>query len=104
MILDPEVINEDAIHANANLTKTHFHNVDDPKDPNEDDYMQDEVLCNEVGEQDNELDNYNYYSTQEAEPESDPDNKGDLEDIDTCDLGAEDGENEGYLDSDLEYE
>jgi hypothetical protein len=104
MILDLEVINENAIHANVNSTNTHFHNVDNSKDPNKDDYMQDEVLFNKVGEQDNKLDDYDYHSIQEAEPKSDPNNKEDLEDIDTCDLGMEDGENEGYLDSNLEYE
>lgn len=94
----------------ANSNNTHFHPVDDIDDPNEDDYMQDDVPRTqaqaEMGEQDDELDDYDYRDTQEAEPDglSDPDNEEDLADIDGCDLGAEDGENDNYLDSDLEYE
>lgn len=104
---DPDMeMNLEDINKDANSNNTHFQHVDDIEDPNEDDYMQDDVLHTqaEAGEQDDELDDYDYCDTQEAEPESDPDNEEDLADIDGYDLGAEDGENDDHFDSDLEYE
>ena len=104
---DPDVeMNLEDVDKDTNSNDPHFHHVDDIEDPNEDDYMQDDVPHTqaEVGEQADELDDYDYRDTQGAEPESDPDHEEDLADLDSCDLGAEDGENDEYLDSDLEYE
>lgn len=92
--MNPEEFIEDANH-------TQGPQVDNLDDPTEDDYERDVVACGEVVVQDDELQDYEY--TQGEEPEMDPDNEG-LEDIDGCDLGPEDGEDDKYFHSDLEYD
>jgi hypothetical protein len=92
--MDPEEFIKDANH-------TQGPQVDNLEDPTEDDYERDVVAGGEVVVQDDELRDYKY--TQGEEPEMDPKNEG-LEDIDSCDLGPEDGEDDEYFHSDLEYD
>ena len=94
MEMNLEEVIEDASH-------TQGPQVDNLEDPTEEDYEHDVVSCSEVVVQDNELQDYKY--TQGEEPEMDPENKG-LEDIDSYDLGPEDGEDDEYFHSDLEYD
>lgn len=79
--------------------------VDDLEDPNEEDYEHDDFSCSEVVVQDDELEDYAY--TQGLGPQlgrgPDGDDE-DLEGIDGYDLGPEDGEDDEYYHSELEYE
>ena len=88
------VTNEDTNH-------TQGPQMDNIENPTEDDYNEDDVARSEVGVQDDELQDYKY--TQGAEPEMDPEIEG-LVDIDGDDLGPEDGEDDEYFHSDLEYD
>ena len=90
--------NEDANH-------TQGPQMDDIENPTEDDYEKDVVARSEVGVQDDEIADY-YEHTQEEEPDRDAGNEVELEDVDIdgYGLGPEDGEDDGYSDSDLEYD
>jgi len=89
-----EEVIEDANH-------TQGPQVDNLEDPTEDNYKRDVAACSEVVVQDNKLQDYKY--TQGEEPEMDPENEG-LEGIDGYNLGPEDGKDDEYFHSDLEYD
>lgn len=100
--LDLEMNFEELVDQHADHTQAPQLGADNLEDPNEDDYGHD-VACSEVGVQDDELNDY-YEYTQEAERDRDTDDEGELEGIDGYGLGPEDGEDDGYSDSDLEYD
>ena len=97
--MDLEEVGEDA----ANHTQGH--RVDDIEDPNEEDYERDNVPCNEAVVQDDELEDYEYTQGLGAQLERDLESEEEeLEGIDGYDIGPEDGEDDGYYHSELEYE
>lgn len=77
--------------------------VDDLENPNEEDYEHDDVACTQLVVQDDELQDYEY-TQGGADLEMDPDNEESEGTIDSYDLGPEDGEDDEYLHSDLEYD
>jgi hypothetical protein len=89
--------------ANEDANPTQGDQVDDLKDPNEGNYEHDNIAHSEVGAQDDELNDYEYIQEAMTEPERDPNNEGELEGIVGFDLGPEDGEDDEYSHSDLEY-
>ena len=94
--MNPEEVIEDANH-------TQGPQVDDLEDPDEDDYEHDVVVCGEVVVQEDELQDYEYTQGVREDTEMDPEYEG-LEDIDGYGLGPEDGEDDEYFHSDLEYD
>jgi hypothetical protein len=95
--MDLEEVGEDTVN------HTQGHQVDDIEDPNEEDYERDNMSCNEAVVQDDELEDYEYTQGLRAQLERDLEEE-ELEGIDGYDLGPEDGEDDGYYHSELEYE
>ena len=91
------------VDTNEDVNHTQSPQMDDIENPTEEDYKEDDVARSEVGAQDDELADF-YGDTQEAEPDRDPNNEGELEGVDSYGLGPEDGKDGGYSNSDLEYD
>ena len=78
--------------------------VDDLENPNEENYGHDDIACSEEVVQDDELQDYKYTQGLGEELKMDPDNEELEGTIDNYDLGPEDGKDNEYFHSDLEYE